>query len=504
MSNRRPTGSFKRFKFFTEKSDFEAPLQFMCDLPPVPIEPKLVNFSIPLEKAIKYAPTCLEMNQEQTLFAEVAGGINVDLINSKIYQQTLDHVKLNQLAEEDLELSRLVLSADSSKTVKANPNLNLARSNSTKDIMAKLNLKKDKEKSRYSNLNKDEVSMYLRHTTIMTSGSSKVYGQKFDDPIRTVEDYQGDEFFESGEALNTDQFNRLLKLIDKSFDKIKEVKVGMQKPGRTDVVTAKSVKAIYPCYELLNKHAYLCQYYDNPLKGVIKDDKPLVNLNNESILLKDAKDSSYKLYQVQNESRGLLGKRKREETDDGIVIRRTISKYEKKGVYRYTQTDEDIQQSAFMFYDIGNEQLSYLPINKRLILVRKKEAEKKKKMFIPTLDNMREEEEEDDVDREYRTRYYRLAEREYTEQELSRKKNNLLKTDFPIEIHPSLIPLERLQAKGIDAVYDEPPMDEEEVPLQEDEQYDQPEELEGSENVDDLFGENDDEDQHDNVSIQLS
>lgn len=51
--------------------------------------------------------------------------------------------------------------------------------------------------------------MYLRHTTILTAGESKVYGQKFNDPISTVEDYQGEEFFESGEALNSDQFKKL-------------------------------------------------------------------------------------------------------------------------------------------------------------------------------------------------------------------------------------------------------------------------------------------------------
>jgi hypothetical protein len=57
MASRRGLGSVKRFKFFTEKSDFEAPYQFMCDLPPVPIEPKLINFSVPLEKTIRYQPT---------------------------------------------------------------------------------------------------------------------------------------------------------------------------------------------------------------------------------------------------------------------------------------------------------------------------------------------------------------------------------------------------------------------------------------------------------------
>lgn len=500
MSSRKSNGNYKRFSYFTEKSDFEAPLKFMCELPPVPIEPKLLNFSIPLERAIKYNPTCLEINREQTLFADLAGGINVDLINPKVYEKHLNQEEINQLPPEDLELSELVLSADATKVVKSNPQLNLARSNSTADIMSKLNLKSDKEKSRYKNLDKDEVSMYLRHTTILTAGNSKVYGQTFDDPVATVKNYQGDEFFESGEELNTEQFNRLLKLIDKSFTKINDVHVGMQKPGGRNGVTAKSVKSVYPCYELLNKPAYLCQYYDNPLKGVINEEEPnqKVNLNNESVLVKHPQEESYKLYGVQSPSRGLLGKRKREETDEGTFIKRKVAKYDKKGVYRYTETDENIFQSAYLFYDIGNDQLSYLPINKRLMLVRKKEGEQKKKLVVPGFANLDDEEDDEAAEQEYKTRFFRLSERSYKESEVNRKLKNIKKLEVPIIMDPNIETQEELKNKDIEEVYSEPPIEEEE----EERRLKESGKGEGDEeNLDELFGDNDDDDQ--NVSYYL-
>jgi hypothetical protein len=209
MSGRRSTSGYKDSKLSQNKSDFEAPFQFMCDLPPVPIEPKLVNFSIPLEKSTKYKPTCLEMNQDQVFFTDLSSVLNVDLVNPKVYEKRLSKDQMQNLNPEDRELADLVLSADTTRSMKDNPSLNLTRSNSTNDLMSKLKLKRDKEKSRYSNLNNNEISMYLRHTSILTAGASKVYGQNFNDPISTVQDYEGEQFFESGEALNSDQFKKL-------------------------------------------------------------------------------------------------------------------------------------------------------------------------------------------------------------------------------------------------------------------------------------------------------
>ena len=460
MSARRNTGGYKRFEYFTDKSDFEAPFQFMCDLPPVPIEPKLLNFSIPLDRLIKYNPTCLEINREQTFLADVMGGINIDLINQKQYAKKLDSSELKRLTEEDLELSKLVLNADSTKIIKSDPHINLARSDSTQDILNKLNYKNDKQKSRYNNLDNEEVSMYLRHTQILTSGASKTYGKNFDDPIKTVEDYHGEEFFESGENLNTDQYSKLIKNIHRSFDKIKDIKVGMQKPGAPEGVYAKSVKPLYPCFEYINKPSYLCQFYDNPLKGIVNDDDKTaqnnekIDLNNESVLIKDNQEKSYKLFAVQENSRGLLGKRRREEHDGTVYIKRQCSRYKMRGVYRVSETDESIQQSTFLLYNIGNEQLSYLPLNKRLSLIRNKEIEKKKPKFDDP-DNDEVEDHANEVD--YTSLFVNISEREYTNNEISRKQKNWEKINAPICMDSHLLTKENMH--GIKELYEPPPLD---------------------------------------------
>lgn len=141
MSGVRPTGGYKESKLSQKKSDFEAPFQFMCDLPPVPIEPKLVNFSIPLEKSTKYNPTCLEMNQDQVFFTDLSSVLNVDLVNPKIYEKKLTKDQIQNLSSEDRDLADLVLSADTTRSAKDSSTMNLARSNSTNDLMSKLKLK---------------------------------------------------------------------------------------------------------------------------------------------------------------------------------------------------------------------------------------------------------------------------------------------------------------------------------------------------------------------------
>jgi hypothetical protein len=275
----------------------------------------------------------------------------------------------------------------------------------------------------------------------------------------------------------------------------------MKKLGANGDVTAKSVKTIYPCFDLLSKPAYLCQYYNIPIK---ESEQEKFNDNNESILIKDGDDNSYKLYILQDESRSLLGKRQREETDRGMFIKRKKARYDKNGVFRSTQTDESIQQSAFLFYDIGDNQLSYLPMDKRVMLIRKKEAEKKRRMFVPGMDNP-----DDDIDeqaeREFQSRFYTLAEREYTEKEILRKQKFIEKNNFPFIFDKTIVPQEKHNEVGIKEIYEEPPehKEEEEVPLPpfESIKKDDDELVSEEENeIDDLFGGNDDDDEEAEVS----
>lgn len=127
------------------------------------------------------------MNQEQNLFADNIGGFNLDLINPKVYDLCIPKSELN---EGDLELSKMVLSADPSKYVKSNPTLNTTwGTNSSKELIAKLQSKKFSDQSRY---------------ILITADNEKVYGQHQADPIRTVTDFgaEKDRMISSGDLGN--------------------------------------------------------------------------------------------------------------------------------------------------------------------------------------------------------------------------------------------------------------------------------------------------------------
>lgn len=108
-------------------------------------------------------------------------------------------------------------------------------------------------------------------------------------------------------------------------------------------------------------------------------------------MIKENIKEDLKLYSIQTNDKSALGKRKRDSTIE-------LYPFEKKAVYRVTSYDESIQQSAFVFYD-NNNKLSYLPIQNRLILNRKKEMVKKTKMFVPGLGDLNDQ--DDDFDSEY-------------------------------------------------------------------------------------------------------
>jgi hypothetical protein len=187
MSNLNSGATYQKFKYFNEKSDFEAPMKFMSELPPVPVEPKLINFNTQLDQSIKYNTTCLEMNQEQNLFADITGGFNLDLINPKVYDLCIPK---SELTEDDLELSKMVLSADPNKYVKSNPTLNSTWGAMTsKELIAKLNAKQFTDQSRY---------------ILIRADREKVYGHHQLDPIKTITDYgtEKDKMISAGDPEN--------------------------------------------------------------------------------------------------------------------------------------------------------------------------------------------------------------------------------------------------------------------------------------------------------------
>jgi len=224
------------------------------------------------------------------------------------------------------------------------------------------------------------------------------------------------------------------------------------KKGNKEIF-AKSVKSVYPHFEMAKRGVVMSHFNKNPFQTLTKPgEDSRQSLNNESILVKNTEEKGMKLYAVQENSRGNLGKRKREEHSDAVFIKRKIAKYEKIGYYRYSETDEISQESAFVLYDIGHDQLSYVPINKRLVLVRNKESFKTKpKIFIPGIGNL--DDEEDEADLEWKSRFYNVTEREYKEKELKRKLNNIRKENTPFGLKEDLIPQEKLKNNGIKEVY---------------------------------------------------
>ena len=226
----------------------------------------------------------------------------------------------------------------------------------------------------------------------------------------------------------------------------------MTKPGSK--VYAKSVKSIYPRFEVLKKAAYVGQFGDNPLKDVIKKNQEVKpDLTNESILIKKDEDKAYKFYAARDDSKGVLGKRTREKNGEEVYIKRKIAKYEKTGYFRFTEIDESVQEGSFLLYDIGHDQLSYLPVKSRLMLSRKREAlPKKKRIKIPGMD-FDDEEDEPQEDPSWKEKFYNIAEREYTEKELQKKMKNIEKGDAPYKLDPGLISQQRLEGHRIKEVY---------------------------------------------------
>jgi len=376
----------------------------------------------------------------------LTGGIDIDLINPQIYSKILPKEELQDFKEIE---------------VKDPPNIKNSQRDPTMDIIGKLNLKNDEEKSRFRNLNHNEVSMYLRNTTYLTAGGDKTVKRINEDPIATVTNYKNIEELDgqklntleiiSGDPSNYGKKDTIGKLIDRSFDKIKEIKVGMRK-GNTEVY-AKSVKSVYPRFEVLKKAAYLSHFYDNPLKNVKRPEQAdKLNFNNETILVKDPEEEAYKLFATQDESRGVLGKRKREDTNEGTFLKRKVAKYEKVGYYRSNITDESLHEGAYLFYEIGNDQLSYLPVNKRLNLVKKKQVFQKNPGFSLDI-------EDDPAELEWKDRFYSIAEREYTQKELKKKNNNINKQDAPYALRSDLTTQEQLADQGIIEAYEEGDLD---------------------------------------------
>ena len=65
------------------------------------------------------------------------------------------------------------------------------------------------------------------------------------------------------------------------------------------------------------------------------------------------------------------------------------------------------------------------------------------------------EPEDDPSELEWKDRFYNLSEREYTEKELKKKRNNIIKQDAPYDLQPELITQEKMQAQNTKEVYEE-------------------------------------------------
>lgn len=131
-------------------------MKFSNYLPEVPVEAKLLRFKIPPQKE----HSCLDINRDFEFLSGVNARIPVDFINPDIYKEgsNLPFDKSDPLFQEVMAKSE-----KEEKSKDENLFLQLTRANS---------------KSRFENLNSNDVSKYLRKTQIMTDKTRTVtYGE---------------------------------------------------------------------------------------------------------------------------------------------------------------------------------------------------------------------------------------------------------------------------------------------------------------------------------------
>jgi len=81
-SNSNPPPDAKKQK----TSEFLCKVKYFNNLPPIPFDPKFLNYPFDKLRYIRYSTTSLDKNYKQVLHNEPDLGINIDLIDPQAYR----------------------------------------------------------------------------------------------------------------------------------------------------------------------------------------------------------------------------------------------------------------------------------------------------------------------------------------------------------------------------------------------------------------------------------
>lgn len=238
----------------------------------------------------------------------------------------------------------------------------------------------------------------------------QVYGGKIEDPFK-INQFKINEIEKrvfTAPAHQNDEKKRLLavKLINNSFEQAKTIKVGMQKPGKSNVY-AKKVYNIFPQFDAI-PHKVLHVMNDDktglhekfPIPGASKSNQLSQSKMNDEIKDKiDAMKESYKrnngqvllsftdksedqkkfaLYKLNHKEKlpsdlahTILGKRS---ADQRIKDLEEATQYEFVRDYNYTQQQLNAKNEYVIKLDNVRSQMTFLPIKNRIALVKKKKS----------------------------------------------------------------------------------------------------------------------------------
>lgn len=235
----------KRIEFFRKPGGADISYHFNYDMPELPVEPKWLN--IDPCGSLEYQITHLEVNRNRVNYY-INPLLDLDLVDDSVYD--LKPHKDMEFSSQELELAEYALGIDlgegtSESKEDSSYNFDQIYGHEAEDnIVRKLNLKSKSTKvSRYQKLADEEGSLYLRKTDIPTQGLTK-YGNAHIDPVKTYvdessKDFDSNQLFQAGDKLTQKDVETITELIQKSFNSVKTIKVGSEKPGSRGKVVAK-------------------------------------------------------------------------------------------------------------------------------------------------------------------------------------------------------------------------------------------------------------------------
>jgi len=360
-------GHRKRLKFFQKPADTDVSYHFAHELPRLPADAKHMNIQI--DENLDYQMTDLELDRSRLLFY-VNPLLDMDMVDDSLYE--IRPRKNMQFTEEETELADFWLNFDLKSNNDCSRDTTESKEDSSynfeavygnevdddRNLIKKLKLKgKKKNESRYRLIADDGVSMYLRKSSLITAGSTSQYGQTKVEPTKTFvdESIKDNEiqYLMSGDKMTQNQKNTLTKMIDETFNDVKEAKVGMEKPMSNGQVTATKCYDLWPNFDMAHHSFYVSNYY-NPEQIKGKTGK------NMETVLKKVDENDYELFEIQNNE------------DEGQEHTDSIQ-YRKIGDYRFNNAQKDNKMTNYVVWWEDNK-ATYVPVDTQTTIIQQKKG----------------------------------------------------------------------------------------------------------------------------------